>query len=168
MEDEFGNVSFVGMQRVPLIFYDRPLFSELYGRAREELECTSNDDVILVEGVIHYGKSGRVFSRLFPIQSEVAWGKYVNTVMKNDCPCLDVVVRKLSVHPPPIIHCPRPVVFQDQDNPGPSEPVVPIREELIVAPDAHSAPNEVGSIVPQLAPDHDIPFPPMDENKMSN
>jgi hypothetical protein len=30
-EDEFGNVSFVGMQRVPVIFDDRPLFSELFG-----------------------------------------------------------------------------------------------------------------------------------------
>jgi hypothetical protein len=34
-QDEFGNVSFVGMQRVPVIFDDRPLFSELFGRARE-------------------------------------------------------------------------------------------------------------------------------------
>ena len=151
-----------------MIFDDRPLFSELYGRALEEVQCNSIEDVLSIQGVIHYGKSGRIFSRLFPIESEVAWERYVNTVMKNECPCLDVVVRKLSVHPPPIIHSPPPVVFQEKDNPGPSQPVVPIREELFVAPDAHSAPNEVGSIVPPLAPDHDIPFPPMDESKMSN
>ena len=51
-EDEFGNVSFVGMQRVPVIFDDRPLFSELFGRARDELKCNSNEDAILVEGVL--------------------------------------------------------------------------------------------------------------------
>ena len=38
-EDEFGNVSFVGMQRVPVIFDDQPLFSELFGRARDELNA---------------------------------------------------------------------------------------------------------------------------------
>ena len=49
-EDEFGNVSFIGMQRVPLMFDDRPLFSELFGSARDELHCNSNEDGILVEG----------------------------------------------------------------------------------------------------------------------
>jgi len=34
-EDEFGNVSFVGMQRVLVIFDDRSLFCELFGRARD-------------------------------------------------------------------------------------------------------------------------------------
>jgi len=38
-EDEFGNISFVGMQRVSLMFDDRPLFSELFGSARDELHC---------------------------------------------------------------------------------------------------------------------------------
>ena len=47
---EFGNVSFDGMQRVPVIFDDRPLFSELFGRAHDELKCNSNEDAILVEG----------------------------------------------------------------------------------------------------------------------
>jgi hypothetical protein len=36
-EDEYGNVSFVGKQRVPLIFDDRSSFRELLGRARDEL-----------------------------------------------------------------------------------------------------------------------------------
>ena len=48
-EDEFVNVSFVGMQRVSGILDDRPLFSELFGRARDELKCNSNEDGILVE-----------------------------------------------------------------------------------------------------------------------
>jgi len=95
-EDEFGNVSFVGMQRVPVIFDDRPLFRELFGRARDELECNSNDDAISVEGVLHYGKLGRIFRWLVAIASESQWDKYVKTVMKNEFQCLDLVVRKLS------------------------------------------------------------------------
>ena len=62
-EDEFGNVSFVGMQRVPTIFDDRPLFCELFGRACDELKCNSNEDVILVEGILHHGKSGTILRR---------------------------------------------------------------------------------------------------------
>jgi hypothetical protein len=57
-EDEFGIVSFDGMHRVPLIFDDRPLFSEVFGRARDELQCNSNEDAISVEGVLYYGKLG--------------------------------------------------------------------------------------------------------------
>jgi hypothetical protein len=52
-EDEFWNVNFVGMQRLPLIFDDRPLFSELLGSARDELHCNSNEDDISVEGAFH-------------------------------------------------------------------------------------------------------------------
>jgi len=69
-EDEFENVSFVGMQRVPVIFDDRPLFSELFGRARDELKCNSNKVAILVEGVFHHGRSGIILRRLVPIASE--------------------------------------------------------------------------------------------------
>jgi hypothetical protein len=47
MKDEFGNISFDGMHKVPLIFDDRPLFSEVFGRARDELHCNSNEDAIL-------------------------------------------------------------------------------------------------------------------------
>ena len=72
-EDEFGNISFVGMQRVPVIFNDRPLFCELFGRACDEL----------VEGVLH-GKSGTNLRQLVPIASEAQWDKYVKTVMKNE------------------------------------------------------------------------------------
>ena len=69
-EDEFGNVNFVGMQRVPVIFNDRPLLCELFGRDRDELKCNSNEDAILVEGVLHHGRSGTIFRRLVPIASE--------------------------------------------------------------------------------------------------
>jgi hypothetical protein len=57
-EDVFSNASFVGMQMVPHMFDDRSLFSELFGRARDEVHCNSIEDDISLEGVVHYGKSG--------------------------------------------------------------------------------------------------------------
>jgi hypothetical protein len=36
-EDQFGNVSFVGMQRVHVMFDDQPLFCELMASARMSL-----------------------------------------------------------------------------------------------------------------------------------
>ena len=69
-EDEFGNVSFVGMQRVPVIFNDQPLFCELFSRARDELKCNSNEDAILVEGVLHHGRPRTILRWLVPIASE--------------------------------------------------------------------------------------------------
>jgi hypothetical protein len=95
-KDQFGNVDFVGMETVPLIFDERPLFSELMGSARDQLKCNSNEEEILVEGVIHHGGSGTIFRRLVPIVSEVQWDKYVKTVMKSEFKCLDLVVRNLS------------------------------------------------------------------------
>ena len=82
--NEFPNVTFVGMESVSLMFDSRPQFSELIARAREELEWNSTDDDISVVGVLHYGKSGRVFSRQVRIASEVGLDRYVNIVMKNE------------------------------------------------------------------------------------
>jgi hypothetical protein len=150
-EDEFGNVSFVGMQRVPLIFDDRPLFSELFGRARAELHCNSNEDSILVEGLLHYGKSERIFRRLLPIACERDWDKYVKTVMKSDFQCLDLVVRKLSIDPSPLIgHSPPRRFSPVHDIPACTAeaplPNLEVDVEDVVAPlDAQSAPNEVGT-----------------------
>jgi hypothetical protein len=105
-KDEFGNVSFVGMHRVPLIFDDRPLSSELFGRARDELHCNLNEAAILIEGVLHYGKLGRIFRQLLPIACEGDWEKYVKTVVKNEFQCLDLLVRKLLIDPTPHVHSP--------------------------------------------------------------
>ena len=52
------------------MFDDRPLFSELFASARDELHCNSNEDGISVEGVLHYGKSSHIFRQLVPIASE--------------------------------------------------------------------------------------------------
>ena len=70
-EDQFGNVCFVGMQRVPLMFDDRPLFSELMGSARDVLKCNLIEDDILIEGVLHHGRLETIFRRLVPIVSKV-------------------------------------------------------------------------------------------------
>jgi hypothetical protein len=43
-----------------VIFDDQPLFSKVFGRARDELKCNSNEDTILVEGVLHHGRLGTI------------------------------------------------------------------------------------------------------------
>ena len=110
-EDEFGNVSFVGMQRVPVIFDDRPLFCELFSRARDELKCNSNEDATLVERVLHHGRSGTIFRRLVPIALEAQWDKYVKTVMKNEfhvwiwlCGSRPMIPPLMGIHPLMFIH----------------------------------------------------------------
>ena len=51
-EDDFGNVRFVGMQRVPLLFIQHPLFAEVLARACHEIHCNSNEGELKVEGVL--------------------------------------------------------------------------------------------------------------------
>jgi hypothetical protein len=152
-KDQFGNVDFVGMQTVPLMFDERPLFSELMGSARDELKCNSNEEEILVEGVIHHGGSGTIFRRLVPIVSEVQWDKYVKTVMKSEFKCLDLVVRNLSKEPGPLVDSPlnwQPPIGPLVDNPAPSASLIPIQnvgvEDVVAVPDAQSGPNEVGCV----------------------
>ena len=54
--DRYGYVEFVDMQSVPVLFNDRPSFSEMVARAREELHCLEDDDDgIIVEDVLHLG-----------------------------------------------------------------------------------------------------------------
>jgi len=49
-EDDFGNIRFVGMQRVPMLFVGRPLFAEVVARARFHIYCNSNEDELKFEG----------------------------------------------------------------------------------------------------------------------
>jgi hypothetical protein len=86
-EDEFGNVSFDGMRKVHLLFVEPPLFSEVFGKARDVVQCNSNEDAISVEGVLHYGKSGQIFKGRVPIECEGEWEKYSKIVMKNEFQC---------------------------------------------------------------------------------
>ena len=64
--DRYGYVEFVDMQSVPVLFNDRPLFSEMLAWAREELHCLG-DDGIAVEGVLHLGSPPNILRRMIPI-----------------------------------------------------------------------------------------------------
>ena len=57
--DRYGYVEFLDMQSVPMLFNDRPLFSEMVAKAREELHCLGDDD-IAVDGVLHLGSSPNI------------------------------------------------------------------------------------------------------------
>ena len=155
--DQFSNITFVGMDSVSLMFDSRPLFSEVIARACEELEWNSTDDDISVVGVLHYGKSGRVFSRQVQIASEVGWDRYVNIVMKNEIQCLDLVVRKVSKDPTPLVcppHNDRPmsyVLSPEGGNSAPADlslPNIQIDDvDGIRVPDVQSGPNQTGIVL---------------------
>ena len=67
--DRYGYVEFVDMQGVPVLFNDRPSFSEMVARAREEPHCLGDDDDdgIAVEGVLHLGSPPNILRRMIPI-----------------------------------------------------------------------------------------------------
>ncbi|KAG2561011.1 hypothetical protein PVAP13_8KG134201, partial [Panicum virgatum] len=123
------------MQRAPLLFVGRPLFAEVLARARDLIHCTSNDDEVKVEGVLHYGKSGLTYHRrLLPIARQDDWEHYVNGVMKNEIPLIDLLVRKLSTDSSPHMHSP----------PGNNPPIANHSgnvQDSVVVPDAESGPN---------------------------
>ena len=45
--DRYGYVEFVGMQSVPVLFNEKPSFSDLVARAREELHCHDDDGIVV-------------------------------------------------------------------------------------------------------------------------
>ena len=85
--DRYGYVEFVDMQSVPVLFNDRPLFSEMVARARKELHCLGDDDDdddgIAVEGVLHLGSPPNILRRMIPIGCADQWENYVRLVMKS-------------------------------------------------------------------------------------
>ena len=104
--DRFSNADFIGMEMIPLILDSRLTFSELTARVRDELEWNSHEEAVPIEGVLQYGNMDQVYYRqLLRIASEVQWEKFVRTVMNNEIPGLDVVVRKLRIDPRPLV-CP--------------------------------------------------------------
>jgi len=70
--DDYGNVKFVGMQNVLVLFNDRPSFSEFVGRTREELHWYGNDDNIVIEGVLHLGSKDSKLRRIVLIGYEIS------------------------------------------------------------------------------------------------
>ena len=98
--DRYGYVEFVDMQSVPVLFNDRPSFSEMVARAREELHCLA-DDGIIVDGVLHLGSPPNILRRMIPIGCADQWENYVRLAMKSQLQCLNVVVRWVLVDPIP-------------------------------------------------------------------
>ena len=103
VEDRYGCVEFVDMQSMPMLFNEKPSFSELVARAREELHChgADNDDGIAVEGVLHLGFSPNILRKMIPIGCTDQWENYVRSAMKCQFQSLDVVVRRVLVDPIP-------------------------------------------------------------------
>jgi hypothetical protein len=99
-KDRYRFVEFVDMQSVPMLFNEKPLFSELVARAREELHCHGDDD-IAVEGVLHLGSPPNLLRKMIPIRCADQWEKYVRSAMKSQFQSLDVVVRRVLVDPIP-------------------------------------------------------------------
>ena len=90
-----------------MLFVGRPLFAEVLARASDLIHCNSNDGEIKVEGVLHYGKSGLTYHRrVLPIACQDDWENYVNGVMKNEIPLIDLLVSKLSHDSSPHMHSP--------------------------------------------------------------
>jgi len=153
-EDDFRNIRFVGMQMAPMLFVGRPLFAEVLARASDLIHCNSNDGEIKVEGVLHYGKSGLTYHRrLLPIACQDDWENYVNGVMKNEIPLIDLLVSKLShdssphMHSPPGNNCHSPPreLSPEKEFPAPPDPPIANRsgnvQHTVVVPDAESGPN---------------------------
>ena len=141
-DDVYENVSFDRMKKVTVMFDERPCFGQIFARDCEEISCNLNDPGILIEGLLSHVASGAVFRRLIYIGSKDDWVKYVKIVMTIVLPCLDVVVRKLSFD-----HCDASVGLSSQMlNASSSEAPLPellLLEEVVVVPNAQSAPNEI-------------------------
>ena len=92
------------MENVPVLFNEKPSFSELVARAREELHCHRADDDdggIVVEGVLHLGSPFNILRKMIPIGCVDQWENHVRSTMKCQFQSLDVVVRRVLVDPIP-------------------------------------------------------------------
>jgi hypothetical protein len=137
-----------------MLFVGRPLFAEVVARARDHIQCNSNKGELKFEGVLHYGKSGLTYHRrLLPIACQDDWENYVNGVMKNEIPLIDLLVSKLSHDSRPHMHSPAGnnwhspprVLSPEKEFPAPPDPPIANRsgnvEDMVVVPDAESDPN---------------------------
>jgi len=106
---------------------------------------------------LHYGKSGRVFSRQVQIALKVGWDRYVNIVMKNEIQCLDLVMRKVSKDPTPLVCPPRNdqpmphVLSPEGGNSAPTDLSLPNihidDDDGVRVPDVQSGPNQTGIVL---------------------
>ena len=73
-------LSLLTCKKMPVLFNDRPSFSAMVARAREELHCLrDDDDGIAVEGVLHLGSPPNILRRMIPIGCADQWKNYVRT-----------------------------------------------------------------------------------------
>ncbi|XP_039842622.1 uncharacterized protein LOC120702766 [Panicum virgatum] len=104
--------------------------------------------------VLHHGKSGLTYHRrLLPIACQDDWENYVNGVMKNEIPLIDLLVSKLShdssphMHSPSGNNCHSPPreLSPEKEFPAPPDPPIANRsgnvQHMVVVPDAESDPN---------------------------
>ena len=86
-----------------VLFNEKPSFSELVARAREELHWhgADDDDGIVVEGVLHLGSPPNILRKMIPIGCADQWENYVRSAMKCQFQSLDMVVRRVLVDPIP-------------------------------------------------------------------
>ena len=81
--DCYEYVEFVEMQSVPVLFNEKPSFSELVARVREELHCHgADDDGIAVEGVLHLGSPPNIIRKMIPIGCADQWENDMRLAMK--------------------------------------------------------------------------------------
>ena len=80
--DRYGYVEFVDIQSVPMLFNEKPSFSQFVVRAREELHC-HDDDGIAVEGVLHLVSPPNILRKMVPIGCADQWENYVRSAMKS-------------------------------------------------------------------------------------
>ena len=141
--DRYGYIEFVEMQSMPVLFNEKPSFSELVARAREELHChgADDDDVITVEGVLHLGSPPNILRKMIPIGCADQWENYVRSAMKCQFQSFDVVVRRVLVDPIPHGFFP-PMGQQAYFDPPVLEPDIDV-EVAPTVPDAQSTPNEL-------------------------
>ena len=83
--DPYGYIEFVEMQSVTMPFNEKPSFSELVARAREELHChgDDDDDGIAVEGVLHLDFPPNILRKMITIGCADQWETYVRLAMKS-------------------------------------------------------------------------------------
>jgi hypothetical protein len=138
--DRYGYVEFVDMQSVHVLFNEKPSFSELTARAREEVHC-NRDDGIIVEGVLHLGFPPNMLRKMIPIGCADQWDNYVRSAIKSQFQSLDVVVHRVLVDPIPLGLSP------SMGEHAYFEPPIPERDVDAEVPptvsDAQSVPNDV-------------------------
>jgi hypothetical protein len=128
------------MQSVPVLFNEKPLFSELAAKAREEVHC-HEDDGIVVEGVLHLGFPPNMLRKMILIGCVDQWKNYVRSAMKSQFQSLDVVVHRVLVDPIPLGFSP-PMGEQAYFDPPVPERDVDAKVPPTI-PDAQSASNDV-------------------------